>query len=318
MSSQSMAVMIKSKNGRKKLEGLTTESTVSHLLNKIFEFTRIPGKSQKLLHGYPPKPLDTSDESLKLSSLPFKSGDMVIVEEDPTKKEVLSASSNSDKNQSDKITSGGRELKSKPPKGILTRRVVPADNSCLFVSIALLMEGGHTERSRALELRNLIVNVVSSNPEFYNEAFLGKPNLEYCQWIKNPDSWGGAIEISILSEFYETEMAVVDTQSVRVDKFGENRGYRHRIYLIYDNVHYDPLVRELGDDGKEVETVFLTDDDEVLSQALELAAEAQRSRQYTDLTGFTLRCLVCNDGLRGQRQAQQHAMATGHTNFAEY
>ena len=227
---------------------------------------------------------------------------MVIVEEDAAEKEEPLLNNDCDTQQ----------------RSIMTRRVVPADNSCLFVSIALLMEGGNTDTSRAQELRNLIVTAVSSNPELYNEAFLGKSNLEYCQWIKNPDSWGGAIEISILSEFYETEIAVVDTQSVRVDKFGEDRGYKHRIYLIYDNVHYDPLLRESGDDQKAVETVFGVSDDEALSQALELAAEAQRSRQYTDLTGFTLRCLVCNDGLRGQRQAQQHAMATGHANFAEY
>ena len=76
-----------------------------------------------------------------------------------------------------------------------------------------------------------------------------------------------------------------------------------------------PLVLDTGD---ATQTVFSTDDDGIVAQALELATEANRSKQYTDLSGFTLRCLVCNDGLRGQRQAQQHAMATGHTNFAEY
>lgn len=298
MSATPFLVMIKAKNGRKKLEGLTMKSTISHLLQKISEFTEIPSKSQKLLHGYPPKPLDLSNEGQELASLPFKSGDMVIVEEDETS------------NKTD-VSQGSGEA-----KATVTRRVVPSDNSCLFMSIALLMEGGNTDSSRAQELRNLIVNVVSSNPELYNEVFLAKSNLEYCQWIKNPDSWGGAIEISILSEFYETEIAVVDTQSVRIDKFGENNGYNHRIYLIYDNVHYDPLIKELDGDG--METVFRVDDEEVQAQVLHLATEAQKSRQYTDLSGFTLRCLVCNDGLRGQRQAQQHAMATGHSNFAEY
>ncbi|XP_054752093.1 ubiquitin thioesterase OTU1-like [Lytechinus pictus] len=298
MTSPPFLVMVKAKNGRTKLEGLTMKSTISNLLQKISEFTEIPSKSQKLLHGYPPKPLDISNHGQELASLPFKSGDMVIVEE-----VVISNQTDGTRGSSD-------------AEATMTRRVVPADNSCLFMGIALLMEGGNTDSSRAQELRNLIVSVVSSNPELYNEAFLGKSNSMYCQWIKNPDSWGGAIEISILTEFYETEIAVVDTQTVRVDKFGENNGYKHRIYLIYDNVHYDPLIKEL--EGGGTETVFGVDDEDVLSQVLKLATEAQKSRQYTDLSGFTLRCLVCNDGLRGQRQAQQHAIATGHSNFAEY
>jgi ubiquitin thioesterase OTU1 len=37
-----------------------------------------------------------------------------------------------------------------------------------------------------------------------------------------------------------------------------------------------------------------------------------------DLAGFTLRCMVCNKGLNGQKEAQEHAMATRHQNFAQF
>lgn len=37
----------------------------------------------------------------------------------------------------------------------------------------------------------VIAATVLSDPVKYNEAFLGKPNEEYCDWILNPEKWGG-------------------------------------------------------------------------------------------------------------------------------
>ena len=65
----------------------------------------------------------------------------------------------------------------------------------------------------------------------------------------------------------------------------------------------------------------LADDSGVCVDALDgataLGAEANRARQFTDLSAFALRCLVCGRGLTGAADAQAHAAATGHTNFAE-
>ncbi len=41
---------------------------------------------------------------------------------------------------------------------------------------------------------------MAGNPGTYTEAFLGKPNAEYCAWILDSQRWGGGIELSILSE----------------------------------------------------------------------------------------------------------------------
>lgn len=54
-----------------------------------------------------------------------------------------------------------------------------------------------------------------------------------------------------------------------------------------------------------------------MEQARQLAIEAKSSRQFTDVDKFTLKCLQCNDMLKGQTAAQQHAKATGHTDFGE-
>lgn len=46
-------------------------------------------------------------------------------------------------------------------------------------------------------MRQLIAEHVTHDPETYSEAILGKPPKEYCEWILKPDSWGGAIELSV-------------------------------------------------------------------------------------------------------------------------
>ncbi len=42
-----------------------------------------------------------------------------------------------------------------------------------------------------------------------------------------------------------------------------------------------------------------------------------KARQFTDLANFSLRCLVCNQLLKGHTHAESHAKATGHINFGE-
>lgn len=46
--------------------------------------------------------------------------------------------------------------------------------------------------------------------------------------------------------------------------------------------------------------------------------QAHQARQYTDTATFTLRCGVCQIGVRGEQEALQHAKQTGHQNFSEY
>ena len=110
---------------------------------------------------------------------------------------------------------------------------------CLFPIVA-----GKVDPSCGQYMRKIIAEAVSSDPETYSEAILGKPNKDYCNWIQKSDSWGGAIELSILSNFYGIEMAVVDTINAIVNRFGEDRSYAHRVFLIFDGIHYDPLFLE--------------------------------------------------------------------------
>lgn len=93
-------------------------------------------------------------------------------------------------------------------------------------------------------MRQIIAQHVEDDKESYNEAILGKPNAEYCTWIQKSDTWGGAIEISILSNYYGIEIAVVDITNGIINRFGEDKDFGMRVFLLFDGIHYDPLYLE--------------------------------------------------------------------------
>ncbi|XP_005105509.1 ubiquitin thioesterase OTU1 [Aplysia californica] len=317
MSGQQLRLRVQTKLGPKMLDGLYLASTVGKLKETISAAADIPPHRIRLRQGYPPKIIDISNDTAELSTLPFRSGDTIIVEEDESHSQGMvpeTSSSSSD----DRLDTLLHHQLEEGASGILTRRVVPADNSCLFTSTHLVMSEGALDSSEASHLREVIAGIVSKDPVTYSEAFLGKPNKEYCKWIRDKNSWGGGIELSVLCQFYSTEIAVVDTQSGRVDRFGEDKNYKERVFLIYDGIHYDPLVYEAVDQSGGVCTKFSIHNAVILAQALELASEAKSVRQFTDVEGFSLRCLVCQTPLRGRKEATDHAQAMGHLNFGEY
>ncbi|ELT95674.1 hypothetical protein CAPTEDRAFT_154633 [Capitella teleta] len=296
---------VKTKNGQHVLKELTAQSTLLDLLTSISKLTSVQPQAIKILCGFPPKPLVQSDVTRSLEDLKMRSGDTLIVEEDASVKE---------EKRNEWMQHMQMQLQS--AEGFLAREVVPANNSCLFTSVNYVMTG-HLNLESAPSLRQLIARVVSSDHKTYTEVFLGKPNAEYCAWILDDQTWGGAIEVSILCKYYSVEIDVVDTQSIRIDRFGEDQNYEKRVLLIYDGIHYDPLKLESVHPGVSPITKFSTQDSAILAQALQLAAEAKSSRQFTDVAGFSLRCLICNKTLKGQTEAQNHAATTGHINFGE-
>ncbi|CAK9146954.1 unnamed protein product [Ilex paraguariensis] len=205
-------------------------------------------------------------------------------------------------------------------EGAIVRRVIPSDNSCLFNAVGYVMDH---DRNKASELRQVIAATVASDPIKYSEAFLGKPNEEYCAWILNPEKWGGAIELSILVDYYGREIAAYDIQTTRCDLYGQGKNYQERAVLIYDGLHYDALAMSPAEGAPEEfdQTIFAVNDrtiGTVERLTLNLVKEQQRKRSYTDTANFTLRCGVCQIGVIGQKEAAEHAQATGHVNFQEY
>ncbi|KAL5715408.1 OTU protein [Ranunculus cassubicifolius] len=191
---------------------------------------------------------------------------------------------------------------------IVVRRVIPSDNSCLFNAVGYVMEH---DKHKATELRQVIAATVASDPVKYSEAFLGKTNEDYCAWILDSDKWGGAIELSILAEYYGREIAAYDIQTCRCDLYGQEKKYPERVMLIYDGLHYDALAMCPSEGAPEEfdQTIFIVYTDRTIGQveghALNLVKDAHR-------------CGVCQIGVIGQKEAVEHAQATGHVNFQEY
>ncbi|XP_014677116.1 PREDICTED: ubiquitin thioesterase OTU1-like [Priapulus caudatus] len=314
MAGKALHLRCKSRNGQQMLSGITAATTVAQLKQKLAELSRIQVGALKVLHGYPPIRMDLSISLATVSTLGLSSGDTLIVEEDSSvlaTGEALSSeaiavakSSTADRKVSAQLQQNA---------GLLMRKVVPSDNSCLFTSVNYVLTGA-LDVSCSRDMRKLIADVVTADADTYNDAFLEKSNKEYAEWIAHEDAWGGAIELSILAKHHGVEMAVLDAQTGRIDRYGEDAHYPTRVLLIYDGLHYDPLVMERA---SEQTTVFAIGDDYVWQQALQLGVEARSSRQYTDVKRFALRCMVCDVALTGQTEAQEHALASGHTNFGE-
>lgn len=300
-----LLLKIKTKSGQQVINSLNPSNTVTELKHHLSSLVKIPVPSMSILCGYPPKAIETSDNSKTLGEVNIKSGDTLIVEENQ-----VPVANGLTPNYPHHIE------QEKLDGGLLMRQVVPADNSCLFTSIGFVL-GGKVDTTSGTYMRKIIAEQVASDEDKFSEAILGKPNKEYCKWILKSESWGGAIELAALSNYYGIEIAVVDTMNGVINRFGEDRNYDYRVFLIFDGIHYDPLYREPIEPDGSIQTLFLTTDDKVMKLAEELAHEAKSSKQYTDVNRFTLRCLVCRKELTGQSQAQQHAQSTGHMNFGE-
>ena len=90
------------------------------------------------------------------------------------------------------------------------RRIMAADNSCLFRAVAYLTS---QDRAGGAALRRIVADAVLSDPERFSEPVLGRPPSEYADWILLDNSWGGAIELAILSEKLGIEICAADVKT---------------------------------------------------------------------------------------------------------
>ena len=176
-----------------------------------------------LFSGFPPKPLDISDRDKSISSIGVKSGDTIIFQitssskaENSTNQNTNTAKTACPPPQNPQATSdiSHKKLKtSDSSHSKLHRKVVPADNSCLFTSINYCMSGCVVPSENSSFMREVIASVVGSDHDKFSDVFLGRPNADYCRWILGKDAWGGAIEVQILAEYFQVQIVVVDTIS---------------------------------------------------------------------------------------------------------
>ncbi|CAO3611803.1 unnamed protein product [Mucor hiemalis] len=309
-----MRLRIRHANGVNTLSGLSSEDTVTKLKADIINIIGLSvGQTIEISGGYPPKPI--SSNSATLSEAGLVDGDTLIVKaivSEPiiqTPPQLLTTVS--DKSREDVVET---------PFGYLTLRVMDDDNSCLFRSIGY--EGAYVlKRDTAIvkELRQIIVDVIEADPVNYSDVTLGQPRIKYMEWIQKPNSWGGAIELAILSSHFKIEIDSIDVQTGRIDKFGEGC-YDERVVIVYSGIHYDALALAPTSESPADfdQTRFAVSDEYILSASKQLADKLRKGHKFTDIANFTLKCEQCKTGLIGEKDAQNHASATGHTRFSEY
>lgn len=204
--------------------------------------------------------------------------------------------------------------------GTLVLRIMPDDNSCLFRAFGTAVMGSIDSM---IELRSIIAQNIQAQPDTYSAVVLDQPPDEYCKWIQTEHSWGGFIELNILSTHFDVEVCSIDVQTLRVDRFNEGRP--RRCILVYSGIHYDTVALSpsdppftMGYAPPEFDLrVFDSTDDGILSKAVQLCKILQGKHYYTDTATFSIKCNVCGGQFVGETGATQHAQETGHYDFGE-
>lgn len=325
-------------------------STWRELLKLISEKSGVVDFDLK--YGYPPQTYDTQsiDGDVKLQDLPQKlDGEQLIVtprvvtksisealnmdKHVPTNAQELPATPKAQHQSPDKPLNLTRKpkpaLSDDPPiipvpqlEGVMVLRVMPDDNSCMFRALSAAVLGSALDGMT--ELRSVVAQQIQENPELYTAGVLEKSPTDYCRWIQREDSWGGGIELAILSQHFDIEVCSINVQDLRVDKFNEGRPTR--CVLVYSGIHYDvcavtPHAGADPDFDRKVFDVVKVAGDEMDGGALEAAVELcrglQKQHYFTDTHAFSLKCGQCGEQGNGQQWAVQHARQTGHGDFGE-
>ncbi|CEG73439.1 hypothetical protein RMATCC62417_08822 [Rhizopus microsporus] len=287
-----MRLRIRHANGIATLNNVSIEQTVAELKQQILQTLQLSSTyGIQISGGYPPKPI--TNDTLVIQNSGLKDGDTLNVKiTENTVQQVETTSSES----SFKLVKEGVV---QTPDGFLTLRTMEDDNSCLFRSIGYVLS---RDTSIANELRHVIVERIKADPISYPDVLLGQEREKYIQWIQKPTSWGGAIELSIFSSFFNVEIDSIDVQTGRIDKFGEG-SYDERVLIVYSGIHYDALALSPASDSPPEfdQTRFPVTDNYILDAAKEITESLRRGHKYTDVANFTLRCEQCKTGLKGEK-----------------
>lgn len=127
-------IRVKTKSGQKVVNGLSSNDTVLQLKKKLSELTGFKISLLHVLSGFPPKTINLNNESSTINDVGIVSGDTLIVEE---KQQSPIEETKKPESRSHIVDSEGFTDAS----GVLIKKIVPADNSCLFTSVGYVLNG---------------------------------------------------------------------------------------------------------------------------------------------------------------------------------
>jgi ubiquitin thioesterase OTU1 len=194
------------------------------------------------------------------------------------------------------------------------RREVDADNSCLFSSIAYLIDRENFQQDSGLKFRQIIIDYLLSDK--FDQSLLDLPKDQYIEFIVDPRNWGGALEVKMFSEIFEKQIVCIDVKTNRADIYGEDKHFEQRIYLLYNGTHYDPLVMNFDSESEPLTdiTIFESFDTEIMELMKCLVLNYKDLGDYTD-TNYNLECRDCKEKFKTQDDAAQHSINYNHWSY---
>jgi len=196
-----------------------------------------------------------------------------------------------------------------------TQRFVDHDNSCLFSSVGYLLDEKFDENTK-YKYRQLLINYLESKK--IDISVLGTTKEDYINQMLDINTWGGAIELKLFSELFQTKIVSIDIQFNRLDIFGQDQNYINQIFVLYNGVHYDPLVMATTADTKDDIKVFDSSDVNTMISFQSFAKTLKDKGKYVDLSNsLNLKCSSCGIVTQSQEDAALHGINYGHWNFEE-
>lgn len=212
----------------------------------------------RVLQGFPPKPVEPSDPSITLDALNLRPNEILTIQEGPCGVKI--------------VNTGEKYVPLSHERAHFRRRHVPADNSCLFHSCAYMLL--NKSRTDGPTLRQRCVQYVYENPQRLKDV--GEDPVKYMAFLSNSDNWGGYIEISFLSEMFQTEIIVLDLASHSIIPCGTEHEYPTIGFIAYTGSHYDAIAMStassLMDETKD-QVLFNRRDKAVFEKAKEFLDE---------------------------------------------
>lgn len=284
-------------------------------------------------NGFPPKDVDMDRIETPIKELGIKNGDQLILEEkdisQKTKDSTLSTQVRTSENKAKSDPNIPSVYIESLDKYLILRNI-PDDNSCMFNSISYGLFGYMSyERdgiSPPSNLRSIISDTIKNNQDTYSEVVLGQPVDKYRNWILKKDSWGGAIELGILADWFDVRINCLDIELGNLIRFeNELKKPDKFMILIYLGIHYDVLslnvnLSNSAQDKQIDQCVWpmnTKEEDAIIEASHKLCLFLQSQNYSTNTTTFRIRCLVCYKVLVGESGASKHANETGHFNFGE-
>lgn len=135
----------------------------------------------------------------------------------------------------------------------------------------------------------------------------------YVAWINHPHSWGGFVDLIVLSECFQVQFSVISTESLYWTHYpNDAQQYVRRVYLLYDGIHYDAVI---GHCLEGEIRYFSPTDEETLEKVTALARSLQVADDEQDIAIYT--CKHCGLSLVGQAELARHSYDTGHNDYVE-